>query len=169
MIDQIVYQTNLYGNRDKNNPNFHVTGEEIHKILNVLLLLGYHSLSKEHYYWSRQQDLGVAIVSNTLSRNRYYKIKKYLHFADNQNLTEGDKMSKTVPFYEMLNRDLIQFGIFNKLLSVDESVLPCFGRHSAKMFIKGKPIRFDFKIWCLYGSDGYPYNIKIYQEKEKKF
>ena len=42
-------------------------------------------------------------------------------------------------------------------------------RHSAKMFIGEKPIRFSFKIWCLCGSDGYPYNIKIYQGKKKKF
>ena len=36
------------------------------------------------------------------------------------------------------------------------------------MFIKRKSICFDFKIWCLCGTDGYPYNIKIYQGKEKK-
>ena len=76
-------------------------------------------------------------------------------------------MSKIVPLYEMFNRDLIQFGIFYKL-SVDESMVPYFGRHSAKMFIKGKPICFGFKIWYLCGSDGYPYNTKIYQGKEKK-
>ena len=66
----------------------------------------------------------------------------------------------------MLNRDPIQFGIFNKLLRVDESIIPYFGRHSAKMFIK--PICFDFKILCLCDNDGYPYNIKIYQGKEKE-
>ena len=47
-------------------------------------------------------------------------------------------------------------------------MVPYFGCHSAKIFIRGKPIRFGFKIWCLCGSDGYPYNMKIYQEKEKK-
>ena len=103
-----------------------------------------------------------------MSRNRYHEIKKYLHFADNQNLTEGHKMSKITPLYEMLNRNLIQFGIFNKLLSVDESMVPYFGWHNAKMFIRGKPISFEFKIWCLCGSDGYSYNMKIYQGKEKK-
>ena len=115
IIEQIVCQTNLYGNRDKNNPNFYVTVEEIRKMLGINLVSGYHSLPEEHRYWSRQQDLGVAIVSNTMSRNRYYEIKKYLRFADNQNLTEGDKMSKIAPLYEMLNRNLFQFGIFNKL------------------------------------------------------
>ena len=102
-----------------------------------------------------------------MSRNRYHEIKKYLHFADNQNLTE-DKMSKIVPLYELLNQNLIQVDIFNKLLSVDESIVPYFGRHSAKMIIRAKSIRFDFKIWCLCGSDGYSYNMKIYQGKEKK-
>ena len=138
------------------------------KIFGILLLSGYHSLSEEHHYWSRQQDLGLAIVSDTMNRNRYYEIKTYLFFDDNQNLTEGDKMSKIVLLYEMLNQDPIQFGIFNKLLSVDESMIPYFGRRSAKMFIKGKPICFGFKILCLCVSDGYLYNIKIYQGKEKK-
>ena len=67
MIDKIVCLTNLYGNRDKNNSNFYVTGEEICKISAILLLSGYHSLLKEHHYWSRQQDLGVPIVANTMS------------------------------------------------------------------------------------------------------
>ena len=77
-------------------------------------------------------------------------------------------MSKIASLYEMLNRNLIQFGTFDKLLNVDESMVSYFGRHSAKMFIRGKSIRFSFKIWCLCGSDGYPYNMKIYQEKETK-
>ena len=34
------------------------------------------------------------------------------------------------------------------------------------MFIKGKPIRFGYKIWCLCGSDGYPYHMQIYQKKQ---
>ena len=168
MNDQIVCQRNLYGNRDRNDPNFYVTGEKICKIFGILLLSGHHYLPEEHHYWSRQQDSSVSIVSNTISRGRYHEIKKYLHFFDNQNLTKGDKLSKIAPLYEMLNRNLIQFGIFNKLLSMDKFMIPYFGRHSAKMFIREKPFRFAFKIWCLCGSNGYPYNMKIYQEKGEK-
>ena len=35
------------------------------------------------------------------------------------------------------------------------------------MFIRSKPIRLGYKIWSLYGSDGYPYNFTIYTEKGK--
>ena len=38
--------------------------------------------------------------------------------------------------------------------------------HSAKMFIRGKPIRFVYKIYCLCESDGYPYAMQIYQGKQ---
>ena len=67
----------------------------------------------------------------------------------------------------MINNSLIQFGVFHEILSVDESMVPYFGRHSAKMFIRGKPIRFGYKIWSLCGIDGYPYHLKIYQGKER--
>ena len=48
-----------------------------------------------------------------------------------------------------------QFGVFAKDLAIDEQMVPYFGRHSAKMFIGGKPIRFVFKNWVLASSDGY--------------
>ena len=98
-----------------------------------------------------------------ISRNRYHEMKRYLHFADNQRLTNGDKMSKISFLYNMLNFNLVQFGIFYELLSVDESMVAYFGCHSAKMFIRGKPICFVYKIWFLCESDGYPYPMQIYQ------
>ena len=131
--------------------------EEMRSFLGVLLLTGYHSLPKKHHYWSTQPDLGVPVVYNTINRNRYHKIKRYLHFADNQRLTEGDKMSKISPLYNMLNYNLVQFGRVNGAI---------LWTPSAKMFIKGKSIRFGYKIWCLCGSDGYPYYMQIYQGKQ---
>ena len=66
-----------------------------------------------------------------------------------------------------LDDNLVQFGFFHRDLSIDESMTPYFGRHSMKMFIKAKPIRFGFKWWCLCGTDGYPYHIKLYVGREE--
>ena len=35
-----------------------------------------------------------------------------------------------------------------------------------KMFIRGKPIRFGFKLWSLCGNNGYLYHLRIYKGKE---
>jgi hypothetical protein len=38
--------------------------------------------------------------------------------------------------------------------SIDETMIPYYGRHSTKQFIHGKPIRFGYKVWSLCTSDG---------------
>ena len=56
--------------------------------------------------------------------------------------------------------------MLHDLLSIDESMVPYYGRHSSKMFMKAKPIRFGHKLWCMSGGDGYPYHLILYQGKE---
>ena len=41
-------------------------------------------------------------------------------------------------------------------------MVPYFGKHCAKMFIRGKPIGFGYKNWVLASSDGYPYKFGTY-------
>ena len=46
---------------------------------------------------------------------------------------------------------------------IDESMIPYFGRHGAKQFISGKPIRFGYKMWALTTPSGYLSQIEPYQ------
>ena len=62
--------------------------------------------------------------------------------ADNQNLERRNKVAKVACLYKIKNEKLSQWQIFHKKLSIDESMVPYFGKHGAKMYIKGKPIRF---------------------------
>ena len=65
----------------------------------------------------------------------------------------------------LLIKKLIQFGVFAEHLSIDEQMVPYFGRHSCKMFIRGKPIRFGYKNWVICSDDGYPFKVILYQGK----
>ncbi|KAK9722216.1 Transposase IS4 [Popillia japonica] len=47
--------------------------------------------------------------------------------------------------------------------SVDESMVPYFGKHGTKQFIKGKPIRYGYKFWCGGTSTGYLAWLEPYQ------
>ena len=38
-----------------------------------------------------------------------------------------------------------------------------FGRHGCKQCIRGKPIRFGYKVWCLNTGDGYLASFDLYQ------
>ena len=67
--------------------------------------------------------------------------------------------------YDILNAKIIQFGVQHKHLSIDESMIPYFGRHLCKQFIRGKPVRFGYNQWCICSSSGVPYNAVIYEGK----
>ena len=115
-------------------------------------------------YWSKSSQLRCDGFTQTMPRNKFQKIKGYLHAADNQNL-DASKMAKVKPLYDLINSLIIRFGIFHDRLSIDESMVPYFGRHSCKQFIRSKPIRFGYKIWALCSSTGLPYKLEIYQGK----
>lgn len=152
----------------KNRHGFHLDVTDLEKFLGILILSGYHILPQQQMYWSADDDKGVPIVKEAMSRNRFLNIKQNLHLSDNNELNTADKFSKIRPICDMLNKNFCQFGIFRHNLSIDEQMVPYYGRHSSKMFIKGKPVRFGFKIWCLASSDGYLFQFLLYGGKESR-
>jgi len=164
MFEHLQEQFELYAHRDANSPVFTATVTGVRQFIGILLLSGYHCLPCEGDYWSTADDLGCSLVMKTMSRSRFQELKRLCHIADNQALGTS-KVAKIQPLYDSLNNCLLQFGVFDSMLSIDESMVPYYGHHSAKMFIRGKPIRFGYKIWMLCSSDGYPYQAAIYCRK----
>jgi len=78
-----------------------------------------------------------------------YCNQEKLDLSDNDHRDKSDKFAKPRPVFELINERNMQVGAFIHNLSVDEHMVPYFGQHGSKMFIKNKPIRFGFKIWCL--------------------
>ena len=46
-------------------------------------------------------------------------------------------------------------------------MIPYYGRHPTKQFIRGKPIRWGYKGWVLASPLGYSFKIDLYQGKEE--
>ncbi|KAB0804486.1 hypothetical protein PPYR_01456 [Photinus pyralis] len=152
VIEHIVTETKRYATQ-KNIHNFSINHEDIHKHTVTKWL---SQVARERLYWSLDDDLGVPIVQNYMSRNRYLAIKKCLHLADNSNLDTTDKLAKVRQLGNLLNKNFIKWGIFHKNLSIDESMVKYSGGHR-------KPIRFGFKnsrLPC--SSTGYCYNFDTY-------
>ncbi|KAG5867174.1 hypothetical protein JTB14_029929 [Gonioctena quinquepunctata] len=45
----------------------------------------------------------------------------------------------------------------------DESMIEYFGKHGCEQYIRGKFIRFGYKVLCLNSKSGYLSNFEIYQ------
>lgn len=162
VLNMIVQYSVKYA-RDNNRHDFELTKEELLKFLGIIVLSGYHTLPQIHMYWSTEEDKGVDIVKKCMSRNRFNSIKRNLHLSDNDTLNINDKFTKLRPFFDAMNERFLQFDVFSFNLSIDEQMVPYFGRHSCKMYIKGKPVRFGFKLWCLCSAEGYLYKFVPYE------
>ena len=165
MISLLVEQTKLYATREKNMQTFKNNDAETRKFVGLLLISGYHDLPLEADYWSTAEDLEAPIFSNSMARDRFRVIKSCLHIADIHNLAQS-KVAKVLPLLE-LGELIASSLVFHKNLSIDESMVPSRGLHSAKQYIKGKPVKFGYKLRMLCSSDGYPYTFEIYCGKDE--
>ncbi|GBN51322.1 PiggyBac transposable element-derived protein 3 [Araneus ventricosus] len=117
-------------------------------------------------YWENATDNGITLVSPAIARKRYFDIKKHLHFNDITAI-DSDRYYKVRSIYTSLNEALQQFGVFSEHLSMDERMVRYFGRLGYKMYMKGEPVKFEYKLWILSSFDGYPFYIIPYQGAQK--
>ena len=93
--------------------------------------------------------ISLQATFSTVRRNKIEIFKAYAHFSNNTKLTKDDKFTKMRPLLTMLNERLLQYAILDESHCVDENMISYFGSHGAEQFLKGKPIRFGYKMWCL--------------------
>ena len=105
-----------------------------------------------------------------MRRNRFNEIMRHFHAADNINLDKEDKFAKVHPFLGILNESFLKYGeVFGPTsVSIDESMIPYYGGHSTKEFIRVKPISWGYKRWIAASPLGYAYFIDMYQGKCEK-
>ncbi|XP_039967497.1 piggyBac transposable element-derived protein 3-like [Bactrocera tryoni] len=139
----------------KGHVNFRVTVEEIKNFIGILLLSGYNSASRYRLYWDQSIDTHHPGVASCMTRNRFEELLRFFHACDNNRLPSDDKFAKVRPLWNLMNERWLKFYPGDKHLSIDESMVPYFGKHGAKQHIHGKQIRFGYKIWSLCTRLGY--------------
>ena len=135
------------------------------QFIGLIFLSGYNIRLSERDCWSTDRDFRCDTFCTAMSRNRFFEIKAVLHAANNQHLSDS-RMAKVKPLYDILNKKLRRFGVVHEDLSIDDSRhwTTYYERHSCKQFIRGKPIRFGYKLWVLASSTGLPYHLKYTKE-----
>ncbi|GBP11256.1 Small conductance calcium-activated potassium channel protein [Eumeta japonica] len=106
-------------------------------------------------YWYQSIDTHHSGVASCMTRNRFEELLRFFHACDNSSLLPDDKFGKVRPLWDMMNERWLKFFPGDKHFSIDESMVPYFGKHGTKQHIHGKPIRFGYKIWSLCTRLGY--------------
>ena len=152
----------------KGDSQFTVSVEELYRYFAILLLSGYNKMPFRRMYWETRPDANNFLVSQSMSRNRFEKIHQFLHFNDNMKMDGSDRVFKMRPLLNHLNSCFFRFfQPLTKTYSLDEAMEPYYGHHSMKQFIRGKPIRYGFKLWCLTSPQGYLVKFFPYTGSDK--
>ena len=142
----LVEQSNLYARQ--NNKTLNATTDEIKLLLAELLLSSIVPVPNKKLYWS-YTDHVPKILANSIRRDRFLDLLHNLHFADNS-VSSPDYAYKLRPLFDHLSRTFKKPGTIGQHLLIYKSILVIpYGKHYAKKFIRGKPIRFGYKMWAI--------------------
>ena len=162
VISFLVDQLTKYA-LQKNMPDPKVTTEEMKCFLGILVLSGYNNLPGKKCYWDSSEDMRNHMVYNAMRRDRFIQILRFIHCADNTALYQKDKMGKLRPLMNMMKKRFMKHFKPTQELNYDESMIEYYGRHGCEQCIRGKPISFGYKVWCLNTKSGYLLNFEVYQ------
>ena len=168
LIDHICKETNAYA-AQKGNHTFKIEPNELKSFLAVLLLSGYIPYPRRSMYWEMSSDSRNTIVASLFTRNRFLDVLHYLHLADNNSLNPSDKFSKKNPLFKVINESCLQNLISEKNVSIDESMVPYYGRHGCKQYIQNKPVTFGYKLWVAATLLGYAIQFYPYAGKDDNY
>ena len=122
-------------------------------------------------YWKNDVVFHYIPVASRISRNQFFDLQKYLHFADNTTLVspgcEGyNKLGKIQPILNMLTARFEKTYNHGREVSIDEAMVPFKGRSSMKQYLPMKPVKRGFKVWVLaVGNTGYISRLNFYAGK----
>ncbi|CAG9577512.1 unnamed protein product [Danaus chrysippus] len=108
--------------------------------------------------------IGTPMIQEIMPKQKFEKIRQYIHFNDNSNLpprnsANGDRLFKIRPIVETLNRTFSTVPL-ETYLCVDEQICSTKARCNLKRYNPKKPHKWGYKIFVLSGVSGFAYKIE---------
>ena len=144
--------------------------EDFYKMVAILIHFGYKKIPNYRFAWSKTSLCYDPFVSRTLSRNRFESLIYFLHVVTQEDeekfKNDKDKLAKVHPLSDHINKKSSMYCQPEKEISVDERMVRSKARFSFKQYIRNKPTKWGFKLWCLCNSsNGYTIKFSVYRGK----
>lgn len=99
-----MFHTNLYAHRN-NKVNFNLSLSELKIYFGITIMMTYIKYPRIRHYWSSEGGLRMTFISEAMSQKRYEEIRRYLHFMDEDTISENnaDKLIRVRPVLNQLH------------------------------------------------------------------
>ena len=178
VLQHLVDQTNIYASQTtaKRIRNGSLTAHARHRkwnattkdesktFLGFLLWMGLNRKSTIGSYWS-QSPLYKNEIAGKMSRNRFELLLNCIHFSDNEELEDGNRLWKIQPLVDLLLRKYKAVYSPGVDVVIDETLIPWRGRLKFRQYTPNKAHKYGIKLFKLCTMDGFTYNMEIYAGK----
>ena len=159
MILQFVNATNSYGSTKLNNNWTNINRNDMIKFLSVIIFMGLSLLPSLHDYWA--EDFKSPYILKLFPRRQDFLILYRCFYINTGERNLEDPIWHVRPLFNSIKNSFPRHFTPDQLLVFDEMMVPCKARSKLKQYVKSKPHRWGYKIWCL-ESNGYILDISIY-------
>lgn len=168
--ETIRYQEqNPLGERSKMANWSEITPDELLRFFALTILMGHIRKGCLEDYWSTNPMIATPIFHQTMTRNRYLQILRFLHFEDNNNPSTHPlrKLKAVIDYLKMKFSSVLHPG---QKLCIDESLMLWKGRLSFKQYLPLKRHRFGIKIFELVDCEtGFILDFIIYTGQNTEY
>ena len=151
-IDSLCFHSQKYA-QSKSLSCSNITPSNMRMFLSVLLLSGYNTLPNRRLYWTEAPDVFNQLVSRSMRRDTFEQLLRCLSFTEECDSLPLDSFHAVRPLFEHLN-NVSKDMIGREAVSVDEIIVPCFGKYRDKQLGEGKNFRISFKLLAACTEDG---------------
>lgn len=166
VLELIKTETNRYANENCDDWEI-VDISEIRTFLGLLFLIAITYMPRIDMYWSKDHLYYSPIFGEIMTRNRFKRILRFLHFCDNSespdvNDPNRDRLFKCRQILDLIRNNCLKVYEPGPWLCVDESLVLFKGRLAFKQYIRTKRAKFGIKFYKLCTHDGILLNFIVY-------
>jgi Transposase IS4 len=140
------------------------SAEELWLFIAVHIYMGIAHLPRTHMYW--EDSWRQMFVVNAFSQHRFTDLLRFFHVTPPTPAgTRHTVIDKVSTLLTACQQSFSSCYLPTQTLAVDEAMVGFKGRDSMKQYLKSKPTRWGYKVWCL-ACDGYLLNFSVYKGKQ---
>ncbi|CAG2218487.1 unnamed protein product [Mytilus edulis] len=161
LIENLINEADRYALKQKEqHPNQNKmawvkpTVPEMNAFLGLCFQMGVDRKPSTKMYWSTDHFLHTPVFPNTMSRDRFTQIMRYLHFSNSEleplpGAENYDPLFKVKPLVNHFNACFNQEYNPKRNVTVDECMIPFKGRVQFRQYMPAKPHKWGVKVWML--------------------
>lgn len=165
-ISLIAHNTTLYAHSKGMSSTWKITKEEMWLFIAVHICMGIVSLPRLHMYW--EKDWRQPFVVRNFSQHRFTELLRAFHISPpSPPASNHTVIDKVGPLITACQHSFSSSYLPEQALVVDEAMIGYKGRDKMKQYIKTKPTRWGYKVWCIAGN-GYLLNFDVYRGRQQQ-